>query len=141
MSFPKDFTWGTAIASYQVEGAWNEDGRGPSIRDVFCEEGTKVYEGHTGRNACQHYHRYKDDIDYHRIDILNRYLIEVRKACEENIPVKGYYLWSFMDNFECAEGYKELFGIVHVDYTTQKRTPEESAYWYRKVIESNGKSL
>lgn len=451
MSFPKDFMWGTATASYQIEGAWNEDGRGPSIWDVFCDEGTKVYEGHTGRSACQHYHRYKDDVslmadlgikgyrfsvswsrvlpegrgkvnaaglgfydrlvdellekniepyltlfhwdlpqalylkggwlnrdiadwfaeytgviadrlsdrvthwmtqnepqcfiglgmftgthapglkmhlsdvliayhnsllahgkavsalrerarkplligaaptgsivspetnsnedidaayretfsvkpnstwniswwsdpavlghypeeglqaygkhvpkfpssdmdiirqpldfyganiyngyqvrhnkttqktesvtryegfpktaiqwpvtpeclywgmkfyhqryhlplyitengmsstdwvgldgrvaDYHRIDFLNRYLIEVRKACEESIPVKGYFLWSFMDNFEWAEGYKERFGIVHVDYTTQKRIPKESAYWYKKVIESNGNSL
>ncbi|HYF51731.1 MAG TPA: family 1 glycosylhydrolase, partial [Planctomycetota bacterium] len=61
-SFPKDFVWGAATASYQIEGAANEDGRKPSVWDVFSKTPGKVKEGHSGDIACDHYHRYKDDI-------------------------------------------------------------------------------
>ena len=57
------------------------------------------------------------------------------------MPVKGYFEWSFIDNFEWAEGYSKKFGIVHVDYETGERTPKESAYFYRKVIETNGENI
>src|SRR5581483_840161 len=60
--FPKDFLWGVATAAYQVEGAAAEDGRGPSVWDVFCKKPGAVFDGHTGDVACDHYHRYKDDI-------------------------------------------------------------------------------
>ena len=60
--FPKDFAWGAATASYQIEGAANEDGRGPSVWDVFCKKKGAVFEGHTGESPCDHYHRYKDDV-------------------------------------------------------------------------------
>ena len=62
ISFPDDFLWGTATASYQVEGAAGEDGRGPSVWDVFCKRRGAVFEGHSGETACDHYHRYKEDI-------------------------------------------------------------------------------
>jgi len=62
VSFPKDFLWGAATASYQVEGAANEDGRGPSIWDHFAATPGKTYQGHTGEVAADHYHRYLDDI-------------------------------------------------------------------------------
>src|SRR6188768_1378009 len=61
-AFPKDFVWGVATASYQVEGAANEDGRGPSVWDTFCHKKGVVFEGDTGDTACDHYHRYKDDV-------------------------------------------------------------------------------
>src|ERR1700753_2167433 len=60
--FPKDFLWGAATASYQVEGAWNEDGKGESIWDRFSHTVGKVKGGDTGDVACDSYHRYKDDI-------------------------------------------------------------------------------
>lgn len=60
--FPEDFLWGTATASYQVEGAWNEDGRGESIWDRFSHTPGHVVNGDTGDIACDHYHRYKEDI-------------------------------------------------------------------------------
>ena len=60
MEFPKDFLWGAASAAAQVEGAWNEDGRGPSIWDVLYPGHTKYNEGPL--QACDHYHRYREDV-------------------------------------------------------------------------------
>ncbi|NUP34973.1 MAG: beta-glucosidase, partial [Streptomycetaceae bacterium] len=60
--FPADFLWGTATAAYQVEGAVDEDGRGRSTWDTFCAEPGRVRDGHTGAVACDHYHRYRDDV-------------------------------------------------------------------------------
>ena len=62
--FPSDFTWGVACAAYQCEGAWNEDGKGPSIWDDFCHElnGRHIKNGDTGDVACDTYHRYREDI-------------------------------------------------------------------------------
>ena len=60
--FPKDFLWGAATASYQIEGAANEDGKGESVWDVFCKKKGAVYEGQSGDVACDHYHRYKEDL-------------------------------------------------------------------------------
>ncbi len=79
--------------------------------------------------------------DTQRIDFLQRYLREYRRAAADGVPVKGYFLWSIMDNFEWAEGYKQRFGIVHVDYATGKRTPKDSALWYKTVIAANGENL
>ena len=62
MDFRKDFVWGAATAAYQIEGAWNEDGRGESVWDVFSHHDGKVFDGHTGDIACDHYHRFRDDI-------------------------------------------------------------------------------
>jgi beta-galactosidase len=61
-NFPKDFTWGGATSSYQIEGAYNEDGKGPSIWDVFCQIPGKVANGDTGNIACDHYHRIEEDV-------------------------------------------------------------------------------
>lgn len=63
MAFKKDFVWGAATASFQVEGAAFEDGKGLSVWDVFCERGGKVYQNHTGEVACDHYHRLEEDLD------------------------------------------------------------------------------
>ena len=79
--------------------------------------------------------------DFQRIDFVRRYLRQYRRAADAGIPVEGYFLWSLMDNFEWAEGYRERFGIIHVDYETQARRLKESAKWYAKVIASNGRDL
>jgi beta-glucosidase len=76
-----------------------------------------------------------------RIDFMERYLSELRRATHDGVAVKGYFHWSIMDNFEWAEGYKHRFGMIHVDYETQKRTLKDSALWYRKAIESNGATV
>jgi beta-glucosidase len=79
--------------------------------------------------------------DEARIDFLTRYLRELHRAILDGVPVQGYFQWSLMDNFEWAEGYKHRFGLIHVDFETQKRTLKESAQWYAEVIRGNGKSL
>src|SRR3569623_1090622 len=60
-SFPENIVWGCATASYQIEGAANEDGRGPSVWDTFSHTPGKVFQGDTGDVACDSYHRYKED--------------------------------------------------------------------------------
>ncbi len=79
--------------------------------------------------------------DPQRIDFLHRYLLELKRAVTDGIDIRGYFQWSVMDNFEWAYGYKQRFGLVYVDYPTQKRIPKDSFHWYRRVIESNGASL
>ena len=65
----------------------------------------------------------------------------VKRAVSEGIPVLGYQYWSLLDNFEWAEGYGPRFGLVYVDYTTQKRTMKDSAWTYQRIIETNGAEL
>jgi beta-glucosidase len=56
---------------------------------------------------------------------------------ESGVPLHGYFVWSLMDNFEWERGYSQRFGIVWVDYATQRRLPKDTALWYRRVIEGN----
>lgn len=79
--------------------------------------------------------------DSNRSDFIHRYLLNLRRAVNGGIPVLGYQYWSLLDNFEWAEGYDIRFGLVYVDYRTQKRTVKDSAYWYKELIASNGESL
>ncbi len=79
--------------------------------------------------------------DPQRIDFMQRYLRELRRAADDGVDIRGYFHWSLMDNFEWAEGFKQRFGLIHVDYTTQKRTPKDSALWYAEVIRANGANL
>ena len=78
--------------------------------------------------------------DPNRTDFLARYLKELKRAAGE-IDLRGYFHWSLMDNFEWEKGYSERFGLVYVDYQTQKRMKKDSAYWYQDVIRSNGAEL
>ncbi len=75
--------------------------------------------------------------DDRRIAYVRDHLAAVGRAIDAGLAVNGYFLWSLMDNFEWAYGYSKRFGIVHVDYSTQVRTPKESAWWYRDVIAAN----
>jgi beta-glucosidase len=80
-------------------------------------------------------------LDLQRVDYTRRYLLALSEAIDDGTNVKGYFHWSFMDNFEWAEGYKQRFGLVHVNYATQQRTPKLSAAWYRQVMNTRGASL
>ena len=75
--------------------------------------------------------------DTDRIMYLRNYLTQLQRATSEGVPVKGYFLWSLMDNFEWADGYTNRFGLHYVDYKTQKRTPKLSAGFYQEVIARN----
>jgi beta-glucosidase len=79
--------------------------------------------------------------DPQRIDYLTRHLLQLRRAADDGVDVQGYFQWSLLDNFEWAEGYKERFGLVYVDYQTLERTPKDSFDWYREVIATNGDNL
>ena len=80
--------------------------------------------------------------DPQRQDFLHRYLLQVKRAVDEGIPVLGYQYWSIMDNFEWAAGYDPRFGLVYVDYHNNcERTIKDSALWYRDVIAANGENL
>jgi beta-glucosidase len=75
--------------------------------------------------------------DTDRIMYLRNYLTQLQRATREGLPVRGYFLWSLLDNFEWADGYTNRFGLHYVDYQTQKRTPKLSATYYREVITGN----
>ncbi|HVS54611.1 MAG TPA: GH1 family beta-glucosidase [Opitutaceae bacterium] len=76
-------------------------------------------------------------LDLHRRDFLRGYLREVQRALADGVPINGYFLWSFLDNFEWEDGYARRFGIVHVDFATQRRTPKLSARYYQNVMAEN----
>ncbi len=76
-------------------------------------------------------------LDLHRRDFVRSCLMELHAAIAEGIDVKGYFLWSLLDNFEWSQGYSIRFGIIHIDYETLKRTPKLSARWYAQVIATN----
>ena len=75
--------------------------------------------------------------DRRRIDFLDGHLRAVGQAIEAGVDVRGYFTWSLLDNFEWAEGYTKRFGLVHVDYETQRRTPKDSYDWYAGLIAEN----
>ena len=79
--------------------------------------------------------------DPQRIDYLKRYLGEYKRAINDGVDAKGYFLWSVIDNFEWAFGYRQRFGLIYVDYQTQQRTLKDSALWYSDVIKNNGKDI
>ncbi len=77
-------------------------------------------------------------LDTDRVMFLRNYLTQLHRAVSEGVPVKGYFLWSLLDNFEWADGYGKRFGITYVDFKTQKRTPKLSSEFYKNVIARNG---
>ncbi len=115
---PQATYWGTRLP-HEVYG----------VKDIYITE-----------NGCGYYDDKVENgevFDLHRRDLVRNYLVELHRAIQDGVPVRGYFLWSFMDNFEWQDGYKTRFGITHVDYKTQKRTPKLSAHWYSKVITGN----
>lgn len=115
---PQTLYWGTRLPA-EVYG----------VKAIYITESGCGYDVETLVNGEVH--------DLHRRDLVRNYLHELHRAIGDGVPVKGYFLWSFMDNYEWQDGYARRFGIVHVDFKTQKRTPKTSAKWYAKVIAEN----
>jgi beta-glucosidase len=77
----------------------------------------------------------KDQVkDPRRIEYLREYIRGVAHAIKQGAPIHGYFVWSLLDNFEWAEGYSKRFGIVYVDYQTQRRIVKNSGHWYADLI-------
>jgi len=68
---------------------------------------------------------------------LRAYLTQLQRATADGVPVNGYFLWSAQDNFEWSDGYGNRFGLIHVDFKTQQRTPKLSAQWFREASRRN----
>lgn len=79
--------------------------------------------------------------DPQRIDFLTRYLVQLHRAIGDGVDIRAYFQWSIMDNFEWADGYRQRFGLIHIDYETLRRTLKDSARWYGRVIATNGSRL
>lgn len=77
-------------------------------------------------------------VDAKRVAYLQRTIEQVRRAKEEGVEVKGYFLWTFLDNFEWAEGYHPRFGLVYVDFQSQKRIVKSSGHWYADFLKPTG---
>lgn len=79
--------------------------------------------------------------DPQRIDFLNRYILAMKRAMDDGADIRGYFQWTLTDNLEWDKGYHDRFGLVYVDFVTQRRIPKDSAYWYAELIRTNGASL
>lgn len=79
--------------------------------------------------------------DYDRLDYIKQHLIAANRAIQDGVKLRGYFVWSLMDNFEWDWGRSKKFGIIHVDYNTLERSFKESACWYREVVKNGGFSL
>jgi beta-glucosidase len=78
--------------------------------------------------------------DPQRMDFLTRHLRELHRALRDGVPIEGYFHWSALDNFEWADGYKERFGLIYVDYATGRRIPKDSYHWYARIIATRGRA-
>jgi beta-glucosidase len=76
-------------------------------------------------------------VDQRRVEFLRSHLKAAHRAIARGVPLRGYFAWSLLDNFEWAHGYEKRFGLFEVDYDSQKRTAKESAFWYRDVLAGN----
>jgi len=115
---PQTMYWGTRLA-HETYG----------VKSIYVTENGCGYNDEPVING--------EVLDLHRRDFLRGYLRELQRAIADGVPVDGYFLWSFMDNFEWQDGYERRFGMVHVDHTTQKRTPKLSAHYYAAVMREN----
>jgi beta-glucosidase len=76
-----------------------------------------------------------------RVDYLRDHLRALHAALAAGVDLRGYFVWSLLDNFEWAHGFSKRFGIVHVDFASQRRTPKDSAHFLSRVIATRGRAL
>ena len=105
------------------------------VTDLYGPLPLYITENGAGYNEAPPVNGVIDDL--HRRECVRDYLTQLRAAMADGAPVKGYFLWSFMDNYEWEDGYQRRFGIVRNDFATQQRTPKLSARWYAQVMKQN----
>jgi beta-glucosidase len=118
-----DYGWMICPADFKKALEWlshNYDLKSKEIPIIVTENGA-AFNDEPVNGVCD---------DDRRTDYLKGYIQAMKEACDNGAPVEGYFVWSFMDNFEWADGYSMRFGVVHVDYETLQRTPKESLRWY-----------
>jgi beta-glucosidase len=79
--------------------------------------------------------------DERRLYYLRKYITQLRLAMQDGVDIRGYFVWSLLDNFEWSHGFTKRFGLIHVDFNDQKRTIKDSGEWYSRVITSNSVDL
>ncbi len=146
MGFGKDFAWGVATASYQIEGAWNEDGKGLSVWDVFSHEPNKVYENHTGDVACDHYHLFKEDIKLMKEMGIKAYRFSLSwSRIFPNgtglINPKGIQFYSDLIDELIENGIEPYITLFHWDYPYELYKKggwlnDESVYWFSEYAKT-----
>jgi beta-glucosidase len=97
----------------------------PSINEILVTENGAAFEDQVINNEVN---------DTERLNYLQEHIAQVLKAQREGVNVKGYFVWTLMDNFEWAEGFHPRFGLIHVDFTTQKRIIKSSGKWYSQLL-------
>ncbi len=149
--FPKDFTWGSATAAYQIEGAWNEDGKGPSIWDVFSHKKGKIKNGDTGDRACDHYHRHREDIEIMKEIGLEAYRFSISwprilPQGKGTINQPGIDFYSHLVDLLLEAGIRPFVTLYHWDLpqALQKEggwNNRSSAGWFADYAETVVKHL
>ncbi|TCO54762.1 GH1 family beta-glucosidase [Actinocrispum wychmicini] len=124
-----DFRWAVVPDGLREILTTFQNRYGETLPPLYITESGCSYHDTVGPDGAVH--------DQPRIDYHEGHLRALAAAIEDGIDVRGYFAWSIMDNFEWAEGYTERFGLVHVDFATQKRTPKNSFRWYRNLIAAN----
>ena len=121
MAFKKDFAWGVATASFQNEGAWNEDGKGPSIWDVYCQQPGNVADGCNGNVACDHYHRFREDVKLMKELGIKAYRFSISwtrlfPKGTGQFNEKGAKFYSDLIDELLANGIEPYITLFHWDY-------------------------
>ncbi|MFJ3229835.1 GH1 family beta-glucosidase [Streptomyces sp. NPDC086787] len=126
----------------EIEGRPVTDFGWPVVPEALTELLTAFHDRYGDRlppvviteNGCS----YEGLDDQDRITYLDTHIRALHRASEAGVDVRGYFVWSLLDNFEWAEGYARRFGLVHVDYETQTRTPKSSYHWFRELLRAQG---
>ncbi len=98
----------------------------PQVKQIVVTENGAAFEDHLTEDGRVH--------DLKRTQFYHHYLLNVLKAKREGVKVNGYLAWTLTDNFEWTEGFKPRFGLIHVDFKTQKRTLKDSALWFQGLL-------
>lgn len=105
----------------------------PNVKKIIITENGAAFDDVVDKDGHVH--------DANRIQFYEQYLQQVLRARKEGVNVDGYFAWSFTDNFEWAEGYSKRFGLVYIDYATQKRIVKDSGFWYQQFLQEETKYI